>query len=155
MSFDNRDKLGDKINKLTVMLGRLAAKDNNEKRPFKPEIYQGRGRQQNRGYSQRYYQNRNRLNNRSGSRARGQFRDGPRFEQNYRGKLFGIMPGDMEEKTAEGNIEMRVIDVMVTIEVAIDQEIGHSQEFIVVIGLEVQAVVDLGQDPGPVLIGIE
>ena len=34
--FDTRDELGDKIDKLTVMLGRLAAKDNNDKRPFKP-----------------------------------------------------------------------------------------------------------------------
>ena len=31
VSFDTRDKLGNKIDKLTVMLGRLAAKDNNEK----------------------------------------------------------------------------------------------------------------------------
>ena len=68
--FDTRDKLGDKIDKLTVMLGRLAAK-HNKKRPFKPQIYQGRGRGQNRGYSQRNYQNRNRLNNRSSSRDRG------------------------------------------------------------------------------------
>ena len=39
MSFDTRDELGDKIDKLTVMLGRLAAKDSNEKKPFKPQIY--------------------------------------------------------------------------------------------------------------------
>ena len=42
VSFDTRDKLEDKIDKVTVMLGRLAAKDNNEKRPFKPQIYQSR-----------------------------------------------------------------------------------------------------------------
>ena len=42
VSFDTRDELGDKIDKLTVMLGRLAEKDNNEKRPFKPQIYQSR-----------------------------------------------------------------------------------------------------------------
>ena len=51
VSFDTRDELGDKIDKLTVMLGRLAAKDNHKKRPFKHQIYQGRGRGQNRGYS--------------------------------------------------------------------------------------------------------
>ena len=39
VSFDTKDELEDKIDKLTVMLGRLAAKDNNEKRPFKPQIY--------------------------------------------------------------------------------------------------------------------
>ena len=72
--FDTRDELGDKIDKLTIILSRLAAKDSNEKRPFKPQIYQSRGRGQNRGYSQRNYQNRNRLSNRSNSRDRGQFR---------------------------------------------------------------------------------
>ena len=62
VSFGTRDELGDKINKLTVMLGRLAAKDNNKKRSFKPQIYQVRGRGQNRGYSQRNYQDINRSN---------------------------------------------------------------------------------------------
>ena len=73
------------------MLGRLAAKDNNKKRPFKPQIYQSRGRGQNRGYSQRNYQSRNRLSNRPSSRDRGQFRRGnsrPRIEQSYRGNNF-------------------------------------------------------------------
>ena len=88
VSFDTRDELGDKLDKLTVMLGRLTAKkDNNKKRPFKPQIYQSRGRGQNRGYSQRNYQNRNRLSNRPGSRDRGPFRQGrgrPGFVQLYR-----------------------------------------------------------------------
>ena len=88
VSFDTRDELGDKIDKLTVMLGRLAAKDNHEKRPFKPKIYQGRGRGQNRNFNQRNYQDRNRLNNRSNGRKRGQFRDRSRSEQNYRGSNF-------------------------------------------------------------------
>ena len=37
VSFNTRDELGDKIDKLTVMLGKLTAKDNNSKRPFKPQ----------------------------------------------------------------------------------------------------------------------
>ena len=53
VSFNTRDELGDKIDKLTVMLGRLAAKDNCDKRTFKPQIYQGRGRGQNRNFNQR------------------------------------------------------------------------------------------------------
>ena len=91
VSFDTRGKLGDKIDKVMVMLGRLVAKDSNEKRPFKPQIYQSRGRGQNRGYSQRNYQNRKRLSNRSNSRDRGQFRQDigrPRFKQSYRGNNF-------------------------------------------------------------------
>ena len=43
----------------------------------------------------------------------------------------------MEDKTAEGSIEMIITGVMVTAEVGIDQERGHSQEVIAVIELEV------------------
>ena len=70
------DELGDKIDKLTVMMDRLAARDSNDKRPFKPQIYKSRGSYhhgQNRNYNQRNYQNRSRLGNRSGSRDRGQY----------------------------------------------------------------------------------
>ena len=86
ISFYTRYELGDKIDKLTVLLGRLAAKDNHDKRPFKPQIYQGRG--QNRNFNLRNYHERSRLNNRSNSRDRGQFRDRPRSKQNYRGSNF-------------------------------------------------------------------
>ena len=40
VSFDTRDKLGDKIDKLTVVMSKLAATDNHETRPFKPHIYE-------------------------------------------------------------------------------------------------------------------
>ena len=43
VSFNTRDELGDKIDKLTVVMNRLAAKDSHEKRPFKPKIYKIRG----------------------------------------------------------------------------------------------------------------
>ena len=43
---------------------------------------------------------------------------------------------------------------MITIEVGIDQEKGHSQEVTVAIELGVQVGVDLGQDLEPVSIGI-
>ena len=36
VSFNARDELGDKIDKLTVMMSRLVAKESYEKRPFKP-----------------------------------------------------------------------------------------------------------------------
>ena len=83
VSFDTRDEFGDKVDKLMVMIGTLAARENNDTRPFKPQIHQSRGKHQNRGYSQRNYQNRNRLNERSNIRDRGQFRQDrgrPRFE---------------------------------------------------------------------------
>ena len=75
VSFNTRDELGDKIDKLTVILGKLAAKDDNNKRPFKPK-YMSRGpllQGQNRGYNQRNYEIGNRLGNISGSKDRRQF----------------------------------------------------------------------------------
>ena len=68
VSFNVRDELGDKKDKLTVVMSKLVAKDSNERRPFKPHIYKNRG--QSRSYGQRNYQNRS---NRSDSRNRGQY----------------------------------------------------------------------------------
>ena len=56
------DELGDKIDKLTVVMSRLAAKESHEKRPFKSQIYKSRG--QNRSYNQGGYQNRSNSRNR-------------------------------------------------------------------------------------------
>ena len=36
VSFNTRDELGDKIDKLTVMMSKLVAKDSQERKPFKP-----------------------------------------------------------------------------------------------------------------------
>ena len=91
VSSDKREELSDKIEKLMVMIGKLAAKDSGRIRQFKPQIHQSRGIGQNRGYSQRSYQNRCRSDNRSNSRGRGQFRQcrgRPRFEQGYRRSSF-------------------------------------------------------------------
>ena len=79
VSFNTRDELGDKIDKLTVVMSRLAAKDSHEKRPFKPQIYKSRG--QNRSYNQESFQNR------SDSRNRGQYTSS-RPRQNYRDSNF-------------------------------------------------------------------
>ena len=59
----------------------------------------------------------------------------------------------MVDRIAEGNIEMITIDIMITTEVGLDQDKGHSQGVTVAIELEVHVVVDLGQDPEPVPIG--
>ena len=42
VSFNTRDELGDKIDKLTAVISRLAAKDSHKKRPFKPQVYESR-----------------------------------------------------------------------------------------------------------------
>ena len=82
VSFNARDELEDKIDKLTVVMSRLAAKDSYEKRPFKPQIHKSRG--QNRSYNQRGYQN---TSGRSDSRNRGQYGNN-RPRQNYRDNNF-------------------------------------------------------------------
>ena len=43
ISFNSRDELGDKIDKLTVMMSKLVAKDSHERKPFKPQIYKSGG----------------------------------------------------------------------------------------------------------------
>ena len=79
VSFNTKDELGGKIDKLTVVMSRLAAKDSYEKRPFKPQIYKSRG--QNRSYNQGSYQNR------PDSRNKGQYTHS-RPRQNYRDSNF-------------------------------------------------------------------
>ena len=43
VSFNTRDKLGDKIDKLTLLMSKLVATDSHDRRPFKPQIYRSRG----------------------------------------------------------------------------------------------------------------
>ena len=79
VSFNTKDELGHKIDKLTVIMSKLAAKDNHKRKPFKPQIYKRRG--QNRSYGWEGYQNR------SDSRSRGHvMNNSPR--ENYRGNRF-------------------------------------------------------------------
>ena len=40
---NTRDELWDKIDKLTVVMSKLAAKDSHERKPFKLQIYKSRG----------------------------------------------------------------------------------------------------------------
>ena len=78
VSFNARDELGDKIDKLTIVMSKLAATDNHERRPFRPQVYKSRG--QNRSYGQGGYQPRS--NN--GNRSYGTGRD---TRQNYQGNM--------------------------------------------------------------------
>ena len=49
VSFDTKEELGDKMEKLAAMIGKLATRHSGSVRQFKPHIYQGKGREQNRG----------------------------------------------------------------------------------------------------------
>ena len=55
VSFDTKEELRDKIDKLVVLIGKLATRDSGTGRQFKPQIYQNRGRGQNRNYNQHSY----------------------------------------------------------------------------------------------------
>ena len=94
VSFNTRDELGHKIDKLTVVMSRLAAKDTQEKRPFKPQIYKSSS--QHRSYVQGSYQSR------LGSRNRGQFMDN-RPRQNYRGNNFRGNTREYSRQNNRGN----------------------------------------------------
>ena len=59
----------------------------------------------------------------------------PDFSKIAEGTIFKKTLGDMEEKLVDEHIEM--IGMMVTIEVGTDQEKGHFQGNIAIIGIEV------------------
>ena len=58
----------------------------------------------------------------------------PDFSKIMEGTIFKKTLGDIKDKIVEENIEMR--GVMVAIEVGTDQEKGHFQEIIAIIGIE-------------------
>ena len=80
MSFDTKDELGDKIDKLAVKIGKLATRGSGTGRQFKPQIYQNRGRGQNRNYNQHTYQNRYRSDG-NDTRQYRQDRGMPRYQK--------------------------------------------------------------------------
>ena len=75
------------------------------------------------------------------------------FNKSIETTIFKKMLGDMEDKIVEENTG--ITGIMITIEVGIDQERGHSQEIIITIGIEVQAIVDQDQDLELILIETE
>ena len=84
--FDTKEELGDKIDKLAVMISKLATRDSGTGRQVKQQIYQNRGRGQNRSshdrnnYNQQSYQDRYRSD--SGNRRQyRQDRSRPRYEK--------------------------------------------------------------------------
>ena len=85
VSFNTREELGDKIDKLTVVMSKLVAKDSYERKPFKPQMYKSRG--QSRSYGQGGYQARSDSGNRGyivNNSSRQNYR-GNRFRGNIRG----------------------------------------------------------------------
>ena len=161
VSFNTREELGNKIDKLAVMIGKLATKESRSNRQFKPQIHQSRGRGQNRNCNQRNYQNRYGQNNRSNSRDRGQYRQDrnrprhePRYEQNYRRGNFRGNVRNYNIQDSRGKYRNNCKDD------SYDRSWNRSRErwfpeIMAIIELEAQAIVDPGQDPELIQIGIE
>ena len=143
VSFNARDELGDKIDKLKVVMNRLAAKDSYERRPFKPKYIT--------------------VEVRTGPIVRKVMRieavdqiveteDSMETTDLDKTIEIIILEGtleDMEDKIIEESIE--VMDATSITETEIDQEKGHSQG----IGIEVPVIVDQDQDLKLILTEIE
>ena len=141
VSFNTKDKLGDKIDKLTLVMSKLVAKDSHKRRPFKPQIYKSRG--QNRSYCQGGFWARSNDRNEgygANSNTRQDYR-GNRFRGNFRGNS---RLNSRESTEVKGMVTTIVIDI--------DQEGEPSQGTIGEI--EALAMIGLGQGLGLVQIGI-
>ena len=113
VSFNTKDKLGDKIDKLTVVMSKLTVKDSHKRRPFKPQIYKSRG--QNRSYGQGGYHarsndgkkvygvNNNTRQSYQGNRFRGNFRGNNRQNSRveYRSERYGNSNRDRNRSRGE------------------------------------------------------
>ena len=145
VSFDTREELGDKVDKLVVMKGKLAAKDSGRTRQFKLQIHQSRGKGQNRGYSQRNYQNRySQIIDRI---VETEDNSGKTEVDTYLSKIIGeIISGKIQEimadKIAEENRETTITGMIVMIKAGINLEKGNFPEVMTVTELGVQAIVD-------------
>ena len=138
VSFNARDELGDKTDKLTVVMSRLAANDSYEKGPSNPKYI--------------------RVEVRTGPVTREVIRievvgqtvktedsmETIGLDKTIGTTFFEGTLEDMEDKIIEENIE--IIGTMNIIEAGIGQEKGHSQGIVVTIGIEVPVTVDQGQD---------
>ena len=78
VTFNATDNLEQKIDRLTVMMGKLVKEDEGQPKPFKPQVYQpNRGRDQNRGnYHGRFRNN-------------SAYRGYPTYNQNFRDRARG------------------------------------------------------------------
>ena len=150
VSFNARDELGEKIDKLTVIMSRLAAKDRNEKDPSNPKYIKAE------------------VPNpivRIGPIIREVIRIevvGQTIEtedsmetidqdKTVESTIFKRTLEDMEDKIVEENIG--ITGTIIIIEAGIDGEKGHSQGIMTTIGIEVPVIVD--QDQGLELVLIE
>ena len=78
VTFNTADDLEQKIDRLTVMMGKLVTEDEGQSKLFKPQVYQSnRGMNWNRGYYQGRFGNDN------------AYQGHPVYNQNFRGRTRG------------------------------------------------------------------
>ena len=140
VSFNTKDELGDKIDKLTVVMSKLVAKDSHQRRPFKAQICKSRG--QNRSYGQGGYRARSNDRNKGygaksntrqdyqGNRFRGNFRGNSRQNsgEEYRSERYGNSNRD-RNRSRGGEPSQDIIE-------------------------EIEALAMIGLDQGPELVKI-
>ena len=145
VTFDTHDGLEYKIDQLTAMMGKMAARDNGMNRQFKHQIYQSKRRGQSRNfydthnYDRRNYHNRYRLN--SGDRriqCSGQNRGRPKYEQNYRRGHFrgNVRKYQILKDRIEENIGVIIgMKIIVGKEVGVGLEKDHFQGILIIDGI--------------------
>ena len=158
VSFDTREELGNKTDRLMAMIGKLAAKDSGRVRKLNPK------------YIRTEVEDKIEATTRELIRIDiGQIIDQIVEIENSSGKtevdtdlrkVTGVIILEkiqeiMVVKTADKNIEMTVIAMIGMTEVGIGLEKGHFPEIMAVIELGVLAIVDQGQDLEQVQTGIE
>ena len=126
VSFDTQDRLDDKIDRLTSMMSKLTTHSSSQYKPFKHNIYQGKGRgQAGNYYNQDRHQGRyrsNSANRRMSYRGKGQYRQHYRgrsqYDQNYRDDFRkGIFRGiqnyilEVDIKVALGMIILEEVEI--------------------------------------------
>ena len=136
VSFNTRDELGDKIDKLTAMMSKLVAKESHERKPFKPQIYKSRG--QSRFHDRRAYQTR------PNDRNRG-YGTNNSARQNYRGNEIEKILEENTGRIVEKGIEMKEAIAMIDLVIEIGQETEILQG--VMAGTGALIVADPDQDP--------
>ena len=125
VSFNIRYELGDKIDKLTVVMRKVAAKDSHVRKPFKLQIYKSRA--QNRSYGQGSYQTHQivEIGDISWTTVQGR-----------------IIEVTILEEMLEGTVDRIIEETTEIVEIGTGQEKDHSQEITLTAVIGAQAIVD-------------
>ena len=155
VTFDTKEGLEDKIDRLTVMMSKLATNKEGTNKQLKPYIYQSKRRGQTRNFYDRpNYQNRYRSN--IGDR-RIQFSDRIQYEENYRGgpRYGQIYRNDYGRGNYRGNMKMyqrqnfrgqQVIEEVVGMQIMKEVEVGQERDhFQITIEGMTEVIVTVGQ----------